>query len=54
MLAATRSTPVVLLQMNECSKFVFAVIFPVLLTDFLLHHLMPEYLQGKLCFSSNT
>ena len=30
MLAATLSTPVVLLQMSECSIFVFAVIFAVL------------------------
>jgi len=30
MLAAALSTPVVLLQMSECSIFVFAVIFPVL------------------------
>ena len=30
MLAATLSTPVVLLQMSECSIFVFAVIFQVL------------------------
>ena len=30
MLAGTLSTPVVLLQMSECSIFVFAVIFPVL------------------------
>jgi len=55
MLAATFSTPVVFLQMSECSIFVFGVIFPVLThTDFLLHHLMPGYLQEKLCFSSNT
>ena len=30
MLAATLSTPVVLLLMSECRIFVFAVIFPVL------------------------
>jgi len=30
MLAVILSTPVVLLQMSECSIFVFAVIFPVL------------------------
>jgi len=30
MLAAKLSTPVVLLQMSECSIFVFAIIFPVL------------------------
>jgi len=30
MLAATLSNPVVLLQMSECSIFVFAEIFPVL------------------------
>jgi len=29
MLAATLSTPVLLLQMSECSIFVFAVIFLV-------------------------
>ena len=34
MLAATLSTPVVLLQMSECSIFVFAVIFPVLTHQF--------------------
>jgi len=54
MLAEALSTPVVLLQMNECSIFVFAVIFRSWLTDFLLHHLMPGYLQGKLFFRSNT
>jgi len=30
MLTATLNTPVVLLQMSECSIFVFAGIFPVL------------------------
>jgi len=30
MLAATLSTPVVLLQMSECSIFAFAIIFLVL------------------------
>jgi len=30
MLAATLSTPVVLLKMSECSIFVLALIFPVL------------------------
>jgi len=54
MLAATLRTHVVLLQMSKCSIFVLAVIFPVLLTDFLLRHLMHGYLQGKLSFSSNT
>ena len=54
MLAAALSTPVFLLLMSECGIFVFAVIYPVLITDFLLHHLLPGYLQEKLCFSSNT
>jgi len=30
MLAATLSTPMVLLQMSDCSIFVFVVMFPVL------------------------
>jgi len=45
MLAATLRTPVFLLLMSECCIFVFAVIFRFWITDFLLHHLMPGYLQ---------
>jgi len=56
MLAATLSTPVVVLLMSECCIFVFAVIFPALTHWF--STAPPDarigYMQGKFCFSSNT